>query len=220
MPFTPTPFGHVGVFPEQKGNWSWLAGGRVKTDSSQSSPTDLSSGLNLFAYTGASSIAMAKGGHAVAHVDAAKPNVNAARSAAKHNSLGDHPIRYLVDDALKFAKRECRRNQDYQTIVLDPPAYGHSPNGKTWRLQRDLWPLLENCLKLFAEESMRLLITGHSPQVTELDVVEYLRERVPSANGYSAAQINRGLDAGRLTLCDRHGRKLDAGFSVRLDIQR
>lgn len=149
MPISPTPFGHLGVFPEQAPNWRWLR--TTAPDPAlvgpQSTTTDAivrddavpQKGLNLFGYTGASSIAMAVSGLAVAHVDAAKQNVSSARSAARINGLAEHPIRYLVDDAVKFVAREVRRGNRYHTIVMDPPAYGHSPSGKAWRLERDLW---------------------------------------------------------------------------------
>ncbi|WP_231743767.1 class I SAM-dependent methyltransferase [Stieleria neptunia] len=209
MPIAPTPFGHVGVFPEQAANWRWLRQTAARTGGN-------TSGMNLFAYTGASSIVMAATGMNVAHVDAAKPNVSAARAAAELNGLADHPIRYLVDDAAKFTAREVRRGNRYQTIVLDPPAYGHGPSGKAWRLQRDLWPLLGDCLSLLTPDSFRLLITGHSPQVAGADVVDYLASRLPKKFSFSPRRFDSIVDSGRLTLDDSEGRKLDAGFFVRV----
>ena len=139
MPVRPTPFGHIGLFPEQADNWHWLQ---------LANAVENPDALNLFAYTGAGTMALVSAGFAVAHVDAAKPNVQAARMAAKWNHWSDRPIRYLVDDAARFAAREVRRGHLYHTIVLDPPAYGHGPSGHAWRLERDLWPLLEDCLRL------------------------------------------------------------------------
>lgn len=208
MPIAPTPFGHLGIFPEQQSNWDWL---------NQTAPDHATnhSGLNLFAYTGASSIAMAVTGLKVAHVDAAKPNVAAARAAAELNHLQDHPIRYLVDDAAKFVAREIRRGNRYHTIVLDPPAYGHSPSGKTWRLERDLWPLLDDCLQLLEPDSFRLVITGHSPQIGAPEVLDYLRQQ-NSAEFHSLAGISDiKMESGRLQITDCSARPLDAGFYVR-----
>ena len=204
MPVSPTPFGHVGVFPEQASNWRWLAATKVVMDAP-------SWALNLFAYTGASTMALAKAGFAVAHVDAAKPNVQSARQAAEINDLVDHPIRYLVDDAARFVSRELRRERAYHTIVLDPPAYGHGPSGKAWRLERDLWPLLEDCCRLLTKESFRLLVTGHSPQVDSGDVVQFLKEsnRLPTSAGLR-------FQSGRSQLSTTDGRALDAGFYVRV----
>ncbi|MEM9588462.1 MAG: SAM-dependent methyltransferase, partial [Planctomycetota bacterium] len=119
MRVRPTPYGHVGLFPEQFPNWQWLQRPIDRSElPSQGQPQPW--GLNLFGYTGASTCAMSQGGMAVAHVDAAKPNVSAAREAAQRNGMEDSAIRYLVDDAAKFAAREVRRGRVYQTIVLDP----------------------------------------------------------------------------------------------------
>lgn len=207
MPVHPTPFGHVGVFPEQAENWRWLGSAIVDLTSKPHA-------LNLFAYTGASSLALAAAGYQVAHVDAAKPNVTAARQAAQLNGLSDAPIRYLVDDAAKFAAREFRRQRNYQTIVLDPPAYGHGPSGKAWRLERDLWPLLTDCLRLLDPRSFRLLITGHSPEVDAAKVTGFLA----GSEFISQAKAASGLllESGRSQLTDRIGRSLDAGFYVRV----
>ncbi|GAA5507059.1 SAM-dependent methyltransferase [Novipirellula caenicola] len=205
MPVRPTPFGHIGLFPEQAKNWQWLS-----TEHRDHEPL----ALNLFGYTGASTMALARAGFSVVHVDAAKPNVTAAKVAAETNQLSDAPIRYLVDDAAKFAAREVRRQRRYHTIVMDPPAYGHSPKGKTWRLERDLWPLVNDCLELIDPMNFRMLITGHSPQVDASDVLEYLMQSA----AIKAAQKKDRLrfKTGRSTIQDQSGRSLDAGFYVRV----
>lgn len=201
MPVRPTPHGHIGLFPEQAANWRWLASERT----SDASPRDA---LNLFGYTGASSLALVTAGYRVAHVDAAKPNVQSLRTATVANRMDDPPIRFLVDDAAKFTAREVRRGRRYHTIVLDPPAYGHDPRGRAWRLERDLWPLLDDCQKLLDPSSFRLLVTGHSPQVDHTDVVEYWRQ-----TGFSDGMT---IQQGRSKLIDQSGRPLDAGFYVRI----
>jgi len=169
--------------------------------------------LNLFAYTGASTIALALAGYDVVHVDAAKPNVSAAKDAVDANGLAAATIRYMVDDAAKFTARELRRKRKYQNIVLDPPAYGHTPKGKTWRIERDVWPLLENCLRLVDPDGFRLLITGHSPQVVAADVIHFLRR------ASIIKQRSVQFDSGRSTLNDLSGRSLDAGFYVRVEAE-
>jgi 23S rRNA (cytosine1962-C5)-methyltransferase len=206
MPVRPTPFGHIGLFPEQADNWRWLQQ-PVCCD------PDQRTALHLFAYTGAATMALAAAGFAVAHVDAAKPNVQAAKAAAAINGFADRPIRYLVDDAAKFAAREVRRGRRYQTVILDPPAYGHGPGGKAWRLERDLWPLLEDCLQLAASDSFRMLITGHSPQVDADDVVRFLSDTELLPISQRACMR---IDAGRSELMDEESRRLDAGFFVRV----
>ncbi len=206
MPVAATPFGHIGLFPEQSDNWKWLSGTSAGDQRQHAA-------LNLFAYTGASSLALITAGYQVTHVDAAKANVQAARQAAAHNGWGDAAIRYLVDDAAKFVARELRRGRSYHTIVLDPPTYGHSPQGKTWRIERDLWPLLEDCLRLLDPAHFRLLITGHSAHVDQNDVGRFLQESRFWRNQDRGTGML--LASGRSQLVDRKGRALDAGFFVR-----
>lgn len=212
MPVAPTPFGHVGLFPEQSENWQWLRAHQATPDERTGQPSELWA-LNLFAYTGASTMALASAGFSVSHVDAAKPNVQSARAAAELNGLEHRPIRYLVDDAAKFAAREVRRERRYHTIVLDPPAYGHGPSGKTWRIERDLWPLLDDCLRLLDGDGFRILITGHSPQVGPREIKAFMRKtRLLPRETIAGLQI----ESGRSQLMAETGRALDAGFFVRI----
>ncbi len=225
MPVRPTPYGHIGLFPEQASNWQWIqqrgadlcqavsvGAGVGQDDSVREAPLPVV-GLNLFGYTGASSMAMVASGLAVAHVDAAKPNVQACREAAELNGWQDAPVRYLVDDALKFAQREVRRQKRYQMIVLDPPAYGHSPQGKAWRLERDLWPLLDACIELL-DEHFAILVTGHSPEVDSGDVVGYLKPLLARRLPNVGASLQ--VESGRSSLESAAGLKLDTGFFARL----
>lgn len=208
MPVRLTPFGHIGLFPEQADNWRWLA---VRAADLSDPP----SALNLFGYTGASTMALVTAGFKVAHVDAAKPNVRSMRVVAEHNGRPDAPVRYIVDDAAKFAAREVRRQRKYHTIVLDPPAYGHAPDGKTWRLERDLWPLLEDCLRMLDPAAFRLLITGHSPQVDAEAVTRFLQRSGFLGRAKGAAGLL--IESGRSHLTDQAGRSLDSGFFVRAE---
>lgn len=194
MPVSMRPFGHIGVFVEQRGNWRWLS----------HQPLAGTDALNLFGYTGASSIAMAMAGAAVVHVDAAKPNVAAARAAAAVNGLAEHPIRYMVDDAAKFVAREIRRGRRYQTVVLDPPAYGHPPKGRAWRIERDLWPLLSDCCRLLDDDG-RMLVTGHTEGIGAAEVRAFLDGQIAGCR----------FEGGRMTVPAGGGRRLDAGFFLR-----
>lgn len=218
IPIRLTPYGHVGLFPEQAPNWAWLA----RRQASPETTSPAAHALNLFAYTGAASLALLSAGFHVAHVDAAKPNVEAAKRAVEANRWGDRPIRFLVDDAVKFAAREIRRGRRYHTIVLDPPAYGHGPRGRTWRIARDLWPLLDLCFDLVEPEAFRLLVTGHSPDVGSEDIVAYVREAFgrKASGAEPAASPGGGVglrtESGRSQLKDLAGRHLDAGFYVRI----
>lgn len=151
----PTPAGHLGVFPEQAANWHWLA----KQIIAAVRPVKL---LNLFAYTGASSLAAAAAGAEVTHVDAARNTVAWARRNAELSSLANAPIRWIVDDAAAFVRRELKRGQRYDLVVLDPPSYGHGTKGKTWKLADDLQPLLSDCAQLWSGGSGGLLLTSHT----------------------------------------------------------
>ncbi|SMP73048.1 23S rRNA (cytosine1962-C5)-methyltransferase [Neorhodopirellula lusitana] len=233
FPVQPTPFGHIGVFPEQEANWRWLQDSDSAGESSGRS--SVPQALNLFAYTGGSTMALARAGFQVAHVDAAKPNVEAAKRLAQANGLGDAPVRYLVDDALAFVQREIRRGNRYHTIVMDPPAYGHGPKSKrkkrtrsadgeparpakqakAWRIQRDLPELLTACLDLVTSRSFRILVTGHSAEMDQADVLDLLRRKIRNRR---IGRLEPVFEAGRMSLPDRTGRSLDAGFFVRCSL--
>ena len=158
-------------------------------------------------------MALVSAGFAVSHVDAAKPNVESAREAARVNGWQERTIRYLVDDASKFAAREVRRGRKYHTIVLDPPAYGHGPAGKAWRLERDIWPLLTDCLRLLETDGFRVLVTGHSPQIGVQEIEEFFRH---AATLPEAVRTALRIESGRSQLKDQQDRTLDAGFFVRV----
>jgi 23S rRNA (cytosine1962-C5)-methyltransferase len=197
MPIAPTPQGHIGLFPEQQSQWSWLQDQIAKSNRSPQV-------LNLFAYTGASTIAMAKKGATVVHVDASKPSVQKARAAAELNGLAHATIRYLVEDVPRFVAREVRRQRQYDLIVLDPPAYGHGPNGETWYIDRDLHPLLQSCHDLLAPRAA-LLLTGHSDAPDEPTIVRWIQ----------MLDATWRIDCGRSGIADADGRTLDAGFYIR-----
>ena len=159
---SPTGFKHTGVFPEQAVNWAWYqekikaAGRPIRV-------------LNLFAYTGAASVACAKSGASVCHVDAAKGMVVWAKENAKVSGLADAPIRWIVDDCAKFVEREIRRGKTYDAIIMDPPSYGRGPGGEVWKLETNLWPFVELVSGVLSDDPLFVIInsytTGLSPSV-------------------------------------------------------
>lgn len=151
------PYKHTGVFPEQQENWRW-ARQQVKAAGRRLSI------LNLFAYTGGATIALAKDGHIVTHVDASKPAIAWAKRNAALNHLASDATRWILEDAPKFVARELRRGKSYDGIILDPPAFGHSPTGKTWRIERDLGPLLKDCCALLSTRPVFILINSYAQQ--------------------------------------------------------
>ena len=135
----PFSFKHTGLFPEQAANWDWFgpkiaaAGRPIKV-------------LNLFAYTGGATLAAAKAGAAVTHVDASKGMVTWAKENAQASGLGDAPIRWIVDDCVKFAEREIRRGNHYDAVIMDPPSYGRGPKGEIWKIETAIHPLIQLCV--------------------------------------------------------------------------
>ena len=150
-----TNFGHLGLFPEQAANWPWIA--------EQVASAPAMRVLNLFAYTGGSTLAAAAAGAEVVHVDAAKNIVAWARRNAALSGLADAPIHWIAEDALKFVKRELRRENRYDAVILDPPSYGHGAHGEVWRLSQHLPRLLELCGQLTAGRRRFMLLTCHTP---------------------------------------------------------
>ncbi len=158
----PTGFKHTGIFPEQAANWDWFsekiknAGRPVKV-------------LNLFAYTGAATVAAAKAGASVCHVDAAKGMVAQAKRNAAISGLAEAPIRWIVDDCTKFIEREIRRGNRYDAVIMDPPSYGRGPGGEVWKLEDCISDLLDLSMKLLTDEPLFFLVnsytTGLSPSV-------------------------------------------------------
>ncbi len=166
----PLAHGRLGVFPEQIPNWRWL---RENVDAA-AGPLRV---LNLFAYTGAATLACSRPQTEVVHLDAAKPAVSRARENAAPSGCDRNPIRWLVDDALTFMRREARRGRRYEGMILDPPAFGRG-KGKTWKLERDLDELLALAARLLADRPRFLLLSCHHPRYTAADLAAGLR-RLP-----------------------------------------
>lgn len=151
----PMGFKHTGLFPEQAVNWDWMiqkirsAGRKVKV-------------LNLFAYTGAATLACASAGAAVTHVDAARGMVAWAKENAALSGLADKPVRYLVDDCIKFVSREIRRGNHYDAIIMDPPSYGRGPGGEIWKLEDNIYDLLELCLNVMSDDPLFFMLNSYT----------------------------------------------------------
>ncbi len=158
----PFSFKHTGRFPEQAANWDWFsdkiqnAGRPVKV-------------LNLFAYTGGATLAAAKAGASVTHVDASKGMVTWAKENAAASGLKDAPIRWLVDDCVKFVQREIRRGNHYDAIIMDPPSYGRGPKGEIWKIEESIHPFIQLCVSLLSDHPLFFLVnsytTGLAPAV-------------------------------------------------------
>ncbi|MBI2479366.1 MAG: class I SAM-dependent methyltransferase [Planctomycetia bacterium] len=197
----PTPFGHLGVFPEQAANWDWIA----RQVARASRPLRV---LNLFAYTGGSTMAAAAAGAEVVHVDSAKNTVAWARRNAELSGLAEKPIRWIAEDANTFAERELRRGNRYDAVILDPPSYGHGPKGETWKITSDLHALLTTCAKLTEGQRAFMLLTCHSPGFEPPEVEAILADAV-----FGTCQA--GATARPLTVPCTDGRQLPSGVLAR-----
>ena len=151
----PFSFKHTGLFPEQAVNWDWCAE-KIKN---AGRPVKV---LNLFAYTGGATISAAKAGASVTHVDASKGMVGWAKENAVASGLADAPIRWLVDDCVKFVEREIRRGNTYDGIIMDPPSYGRGPKGEIWKIEESIYPFIELTAKLLKKDSIFFLINSYT----------------------------------------------------------
>lgn len=163
----PTDFGHLGVFPEQKPFWEAIRSSCAKRKGC--------SVLNLFAYSGGSTLAAAQGGAHVCHLDASKGMVQQARENAAINNLQNAPIRWITEDVMKFLQREIRRGSHYDAIILDPPSFGRGSKGEVFKIEEDILPLLKACRTCLSENPLFLLFSCHTPGFSPL-TMRYLLE--------------------------------------------
>jgi len=156
----PMNFKHTGVFPEQAVNWDWA----MEQIRAAGRPVSV---LNLFAYTGAATVAALTAGAAVCHVDAARGMVQWAKENAAASGVADRPVRWIVDDCAKFVAREIKRGRRYDAVIMDPPSYGRGPGGEVWKLEANLWPFVKLCAGVLSDDPLFVLInsytTGLSP---------------------------------------------------------
>lgn len=197
----PTPFGHVGLFPEQARIWEWLA----QQVRAAGRPLKV---LHLFAYTGGATLAAAAAGASVTHVDAARNIITRARRNAELSELGAAPIRWIAEDAMKFTSREGKRDRRYDALILDPPSFGHGPKRTDWRIDRDLPQLLEQCSALVGDRCAFAALSSHSPGWTGRRLARELSAALSASGSRGAAHHEP------LTLRDAAGRSLDCGAAA------
>ena len=154
-------FKHTGLFPEQAYNWDYIE--KVIKDSKRNDVKV----LNLFAYTGAASVAALHAGASVVHVDSSRGMVDWAKENVKSSHLDDKPIRYLVDDVVKFVKREIRRGNKYDIILMDPPSFGRGSSGEVWNIEKDLYNLVELCYQILSDKPIMLLINSYTTALSK-----------------------------------------------------
>lgn len=195
-----TGFGHLGLFPEQENNWGWIEEKII----SAGRPVSV---LNLFAYTGGSTLAAARAGASVCHLDASKGVVDWARENAALSGFGDRPVRWIVDDVEKFVKKEIKRERRYDAIILDPPSFGRGSKGEVWTIEEGLLRLLGECRELLSDAPLFILLSCHSPGFTPLVLQNLLAEMM---KGYSGV-----LSCGEMVIPETTGKLLPSGAYAR-----
>lgn len=200
----PFSFKHTGLFPEQAANWNWFSqliadavskGRQVKV-------------LNLFAYTGGATLAAAAAGASVTHVDASKGMVTWAKENAISSGLKDAPIRWLVDDCVKFVEREIRRGNHYDAIIMDPPSYGRGPKGEIWKIEESVYPLIQLCSQILTDNPLFFLINSYTTGLQPVVLSYMISTVLGTANGtVTASEIGLPVSSNGLVLpCGASGR--------------
>lgn len=184
---SPTDFGHLGIFPEQRSFWQWMQNSIPLYSKSREIHV-----LNLFAYSGGSTLAAAKAGAHVCHLDASKGMVAWARENAQLNGLQDAPIRWIVEDVSKFLTRELRRGKRYDAIILDPPTFGRGSKGEVFKIEDEIIPLLQMCRQLLTAKPIFLLFSCHTPGFSPLVMHNLLQQLMQGYGG--------NIDCGEMVL--------------------
>lgn len=198
----PFSFKHTGLFPEQAVNWDWFS----EIIRKAARPVKI---LNLFAYTGGATLAAAKAGAQVTHVDASKGMVAWAKENAASSGLADAPIRWLVDDCIKFVEREIRRGNHYDGIILDPPSYGRGPKGEIWKMEDSIYSFLDLLVQLLHPDSLFLLLNSYTTGLQPAVLTYLIHETVAKAYGghVTAGEIGLPVTQNGLILpCGASGR--------------
>ena len=200
-----TDFGHLGIFPEQRESWRWI--GKLVQAARAAAGEEPVRVLNLFAYSGGATLAAARAGAEVCHLDASAGMVDWARANAALNTLDQAPIRWIVEDVNVFLDRELKRGRRYDAIILDPPTYGHGRNEEVYKLESELIRTLEKCWALLSAEPAFMLLTSHTPYCTPV-VLENLIRTTGAAGG---AQ----LESGEMLLEGQNALPLPSGTYAR-----
>lgn len=200
----PFSFKHTGLFPEQATNWNWFSQ-LIHSEVKKGRPVKV---LNLFAYTGGATLAAAASGASVTHVDASKGMVTWAKENAVASGLGDAPIRWLVDDCVKFVEREIRRGNHYDAIIMDPPSYGRGPKGEIWKIEDCIHDLIKLCTKILSDQPLFFLINSYTTGLAPAVLTYMLSTELKKFGGHVDSQeIGLPVSSNGLILpCGASGR--------------
>lgn len=202
----PFSFKHTGLFPEQAANWDWFSS--IIREAKRKNPNQEIKVLNLFAYTGGATCAAAKAGASVVHVDASKGMVTWAKENAKSSGLAEAPIRWIVDDCVKFVEREIRRGNQYHGIIMDPPSYGRGPKGEIWKIEEKIHPFVQLCTKVLADAPLFYLINSYTTGLQPAVLAYMMGTELKSFGGHvEASEIGLPVSSNGLVLpCGASGR--------------
>ncbi|MBE5924742.1 MAG: SAM-dependent methyltransferase [Lachnospiraceae bacterium] len=198
----PFSFKHTGLFPEQAANWDWF--GKLIKEANR--PIKV---LNLFAYTGGATCAAAKAGAAVTHVDASKGMVTWAKENAASSGLSDAPIRWIVDDCVKFVEREIRRGNHYDAIIMDPPSYGRGPKGEIWKIEEKIHPFIALCEQLLSDNPLFFLVNSYTTGLAPAVLTYMISTEIVKKHGGFVTSDEVGLpvtESGLILPCGAAGR--------------
>ena len=213
-----SPFKHTGIFPEQAAHWEWLSS-VIASGTKQSQVSGIAASaaaprndnqpniLNLFGYTGAASLVAAKAGAKVTHVDASYPTIGLARENQKLSRLEDKPIRWILDDAIKFCERELKRGVKYDGIIMDPPIYGHGPKGEVWDFNKSFPELMNLCSQLLTPNPLFFLVNAYAISTSSITLENVLKDYLKDLGGE--------FESGELALQEISGRLLSTGIFAR-----
>ena len=198
----PMGFKHTGIFPEQAVNWDWMMN-KIRNSNREIKV------LNLFAYTGGASVACLKAGASVCHVDSSKGMCEWAKENVASSGLRERPIRFLVDDVVKFVNREIRRGNKYDGIIMDPPSYGRGANGEVWKFEENIADLVKLCMNVLSDKPLFFLINSYTTGISSQVLENLLRINIPKKVGgkFSHGELGLPMTNSKLILpCGIYGR--------------
>ena len=196
----PMGFKHTGLFPEQAVNWDWMMN-KIQNEKREIKV------LNLFAYTGGATVACAAAGASVCHVDSSKGMVTWAKENIISSGLKDKPVRYIIDDVIKFVNREIRRGNTYDAIIMDPPSYGRGTNGEVWKFEENISELVELCTKVLSDNPLFFLINSYTTGISSNVLENILRLNIKTSGTFSNGEIGLPMSNSKLILpCGIYGK--------------
>ncbi|MSR73373.1 SAM-dependent methyltransferase [Candidatus Parcubacteria bacterium] len=205
---SPTAFKHTGVFPEQVSNWKWIGEQIARATVARAGATKKVSVLNLFGYTGGATLACAKAGAEVTHVDGSKSAIAWTKENVRASGLEEKPIRFMLDDARKFVAREIKRGKKYDGIIMDPPAFGHGAKKELWKIEEHLQELLSMCKQVLSDDPLFFLLNGYASSYSAVAYRNILQDLMKNFAG--------NVEAGELTIREsKNGRLLPCGIFAR-----